>query len=133
LAVSTSDGERLSLEEMRAFLKGNQEVGFQASNRKQTYEWTQRTLCTQKYSNLPRHDKGLAKKYTGKVTRLSRAQITRLVAQYVATGTLQSRQGRGRRYTARAATFRRQRSGGNKKRRGNSQAHGLGPHCLRAR
>ena len=96
-----TDGERLSLEQIQAFLKGNEEVGFKASNRKQTYEWTQRTLCAQEYSNLPRHDKGLVKKYIAKVTGLSRAQITRLIAQYVATGAVRSRQGRGRRYSAR--------------------------------
>ena len=42
-------GERLSLEQMRAFLKGSEEVGFKASNRKQAYEWTQRMLCAQEY------------------------------------------------------------------------------------
>jgi len=94
-----SDGERLSLEQIRAFLKGNEEVGFKASNRTQTYEWTQRTLCAQEYSNLPRHDKGLVRKYITRATGLSRAQITRLIAQYVATGAVQSRQGRGRSYT----------------------------------
>jgi transposase InsO family protein len=101
LIISMTDGERLSLEQIQAFLKGNEEVGFKASNRKQTYEWTQRTLCAQEYSNLPRHDKGLVKKYIAKVTGLSRAQITRLIAQYVATGAVRSRQGRGRRYSAR--------------------------------
>jgi len=101
LIISMSDGERLSLEQIRAFLKGNEEVGFKASNREEAYEWTQGTLCAQEYSNLQRHDKGLVKKYIGKVTGLSRAQITRLIAQYVATGAVQSRQGRGRRYTAR--------------------------------
>lgn len=96
-----SDGERPRLEQMRAFLKGNEEVGFKASNRKQAYEWTQRTLCGQEYSGLRRHDKGLVKKYIEKVTGLSRAQITRLIAQYVVTGLVESRQGRGRRFTGR--------------------------------
>ncbi len=96
-----SDGERMSLEQIRAFLKGNEEVGFKASNRKQAYEWTQRTLCAQEYTSLQRSGKGLVKGYIAKLTGLRRAQITRLIAQYVATGAVQSRQGRGRRYTAR--------------------------------
>ena len=93
--------ERLSLEQIRAFLKGNEEVGFKASNGKQAYEWTQRMLCDQEYTSLQRSGKGLVKQYIAKVTGLSRAQITRLIAQYVATGAVQSRQGRGRRYTTR--------------------------------
>lgn len=93
--------ERLSLEQIRAFLKGNEEVGFKASNGKQAYEWTQRMLCAQEYTSLQRSGKGLVKQYIAKVTGLSRAQITRLIAQYVATGAVQSRQGRGRRYTTR--------------------------------
>jgi len=92
--------EHLSLEQIRAFLRGNQEVRFKAQDRKQAYEWTQRTLCGQEYSCLRRQDKGLVKQYIEKVTGLSRAQITRLIAQYVATGAVQSRQGRGRRFTA---------------------------------
>ena len=63
----------MSLEQIRAFLKGNEEVGFKASNRKQTYEWTQRTLCAQEYSHLPRYYKGLVKKFITSVTGLSPA------------------------------------------------------------
>ncbi len=40
---------------------------------------------------LRRHDKGLVKRYMEKVTGLSRAHVTRLIAQYVATGVVQSR------------------------------------------
>jgi hypothetical protein len=94
-------GERLSLEQIRAFLKGNEEVGFKASNRKQAYEWTQRMLRAQEYTSLQRNGKGLVKQYIAKVTGLSRAQVTRVIAQYVATGAVQGRQGRGRRYTTR--------------------------------
>ena len=93
------ESEHLSLEEIRAFLKGNQEVGFEASDRKQAYEWTQRTLCAQEYMNLQRQGKGLVRKYVSKVTGFSRAQVTRLIAQYVASGVVQVRQGRGKRYT----------------------------------
>ena len=92
------ESEHLSLEEIRAFLKGNQEVGCKASDRKQAYEWTQRTLCAQEYMNLHRQGKGVVRKYVSKVTGLSRAQVTRLIAQYVASGVVQARQGRGKRY-----------------------------------
>jgi transposase InsO family protein len=95
------NGEHLSLEQIQAFLTGNEEVGFKASNRKELYEWTQRTLCAQSYASLPRSGKGLIKRYIGKVTGLSRAQVTRLIGQYAESGMVRTRQGRGRRFTAR--------------------------------
>jgi transposase InsO family protein len=94
------NGEQLSLEQMRAFLDGNESVGFQAPNRKELYEWTQATLCAQDYMSLHRRDKGLVKRYISKVTGQSRAQLTRLIAQYVASGIVQVRRGHGKRYTA---------------------------------
>jgi hypothetical protein len=49
---------------------------------------------------LPRENKGLVKRYISKVTGLSRAQATRLISQYVASGTVEVRRGRGKRFTA---------------------------------
>ena len=49
---------------------------------------------------LARSDKGLMKRYIAKVTGLSRAQVTRLIAQYAERGTVQVRRGRGRKFTA---------------------------------
>ena len=93
------NSEHLSLEQMQAFLEGNEEVGFQAANRKELYEWTQATLCAQGYIGLHRSGKGLVKQYISKVTGLSRAQATRLIAQYVASGIVAVRRGRGKRFT----------------------------------
>jgi transposase InsO family protein len=95
------NAEHLSLEGMRAFLEGNEDVGFRAPNRKELYEWTQATLCAQAYVGLHRSDKGLVKQYISKLTGVSRAQLTRLIAQYAASGIVQVRRGRGERYTAR--------------------------------
>ena len=95
------NGEHLSLEQIQAFLTGNEEIEFKAPNRKELYEWTQGTLCAQSYSGLHRSGKGLMKRYIGKVTGLSRAQVTRLIGQYAESGIVKSRQGRGQRFTAR--------------------------------
>jgi hypothetical protein len=80
------NGEHLSLEQIQAFLTGNEEIEFKASNRKELYEWTQQALCTQSYSSLHRSGKGLMKRYIGKATGLSRAQVTRLIGQYTESG-----------------------------------------------
>ena len=44
------NGEQLSLEQIRAFLTGNEEIEFKVPNRKELYEWTQQALCAQSYS-----------------------------------------------------------------------------------
>jgi len=81
-----NNGEQQSLEQMRAFLEGSEDVGFRASNRKEAYECTQAILCAQNDMSLHRSHKGVVKQYISKVTGLSRAQATRLIAQYVAGG-----------------------------------------------
>jgi hypothetical protein len=72
------DGERLSLEQIRAFLRASEEVGFKAANQGELYEWTERTLCAQEYASLERSGKGLVRQYMAKVTGRSRAQVAGL-------------------------------------------------------
>ena len=49
-----NNGEHQSLAQIQAFLEGNEEVGFRAANRKESYEWTRATLCAQNYVSLAR-------------------------------------------------------------------------------
>jgi transposase InsO family protein len=95
-----NNGEHLSLKQIRAFMEGNEGVEFKAPSRKEIYEWMQATLCWHSYPGLPREDKGLVKRYVSKVTGLSRAQATRLIAKYVDNGTVVARRSRGKRFTA---------------------------------
>lgn len=94
------NGEKLNPEQIRAFLEGSQEIGFEASSAGELYQWTKRVLCDQEYATLARESKGLVKRYIAKVTGRSRAQVTRMIRQYRDSGTIQSRQGRGRRFQA---------------------------------
>jgi transposase InsO family protein len=75
--------EKLSLEQMRAFLAGSQEVQFAGRNREEVYEWVNATLCQQDYGELGRTGRGQVRRYMEKLTGLSRAQITRLITQYL--------------------------------------------------
>ncbi len=92
------DGERLSLEQIQAFVEGSEEVVFKAASQKELYAWTERTLCAQEYMRLGRNGKGLVRQYIAKVTGLSRAQMTRLIGKYAESGTIQVRRGKGRRF-----------------------------------
>ena len=83
--------EKLSLEQIRAFLQASQEVRFEATRRQEIYEWVTRTLCHQEYWKQKRTIKGLLRQYTATMTGLSRAQVTRLIARYIKDGQVQER------------------------------------------
>jgi hypothetical protein len=51
------NGEHLSLERIQAFLTGNEDIEFKASNRKELHEWTEQALCAQSYCSLHRSGK----------------------------------------------------------------------------
>jgi hypothetical protein len=80
------DSEATSLEQIRAFLAGSEDVRFSGRNRADVYGWTERTLVRLEYASLKRDGKGLVRRYIARMTGLSRAQITRLIASYAKTG-----------------------------------------------
>ena len=69
----------MSLEQIRAFLKGSEGIRFEGKSRSEVYEWVTQTLRQHAYERLGRAAKGLIRLYIGKVTGLSRAQVTRLL------------------------------------------------------
>jgi len=83
--------EKLSLEQIRAFLQASQEVRFQATQRQEIYEWVTRTICYQEYWKQKRSTKGLLRQYIAVMTGLRRAQVTRLIAQYKDYGQVRER------------------------------------------
>jgi transposase InsO family protein len=76
------DGEGLSLRQIQEFLEGSQDWRFEAKERPQIYEWMTRILRQHGYRQQGRAGKGLLRRYLVKMTGMSRAQITRLIAQY---------------------------------------------------
>ena len=54
-----------------------------------------------KYHLLKRPDKGLVRQFVGLVTGRSRAQLTRMIGQYAATGEVKSERGKGRLFKGR--------------------------------
>jgi len=101
LKVSVHNGERLSLEQIRAFLEASGEIGFEAANREEVYGWIERTLGEQDYGKQSRAVKGLLRRYIGKMTGLSRAQVTRLIGRYQASGAVRERNYRRNRFASR--------------------------------
>ncbi len=76
----------MGLEQIRAFLAASQEIRFEGANRKEIYNWVRQTLTEQEYHVQGKAGRGLLRCYMAKTTGLSRAQITRLIGQYLVTG-----------------------------------------------
>ena len=95
------NGERLSLEQIRAFLEASDEIGFEGSRREEIYQWVTRTLCEQEYWKQNRATKGLLRQYIAKMTGRSRAQVTRLIRRYRDTGVVEERSYRRNRFVSR--------------------------------
>jgi transposase len=58
-------------------------------------------LREQGYDRIPKAGKGLVRRYIAKMTGLSRAQVTRLIGQYIGLGEVKIRQARRHRFRAR--------------------------------
>jgi transposase InsO family protein len=99
--ISVHEAEKLSLQAIEKFLLAAQEVRFEASQREEVYGWVERLLCQQEYARQGRRARGLLRRYIGKMTGLSRAQLTRLVSCYVATGRVRMKTSRRHRFPRR--------------------------------
>ena len=75
--------EKLSLEQIQAFLEAASEVEFKARSRQEVYGWVNRTLREVQFEELKKNQRGLVRRYIEKMTGLSRAQTTRLVGMYI--------------------------------------------------
>ena len=90
----TLQTERLdSVEQIGDFLDGNGEVDFRPLDREEAYGFVRRTLVRLDYDAQGRAGKGTVREFLGKATGLSRAQVTRLIGQYRATGRIEDRRG----------------------------------------
>ena len=95
------DSEATSLEQVRAFLAGSSEVRFIGQKRAEVYGWIERTLVRFEYAGVGKRDKGLVRRYLARMTGLSRAQVTRLIARYTASGQVKAASYRRRKFDAR--------------------------------
>lgn len=96
--------EKLSLEQIRAFLEASEEVHFEGEKREEIYCWISRVLQVQGYQGQNRSNRGLLRRYVEKLTPraarerlwllevvsvmtgLSRAQVPQLIGRYLESG-----------------------------------------------
>ena len=82
-----------TLEQVRAFVKGGEAVDFTEGGHEGAYALVRRTLVQLGYHRLGKPDKGLVKRYLGKVIGCLRAQLTRLIRQHREAGRIEDRRG----------------------------------------
>ena len=99
--VRVRDAEKLSLEAIGRFVEASQEVRFESENRQQLYGWVERVLVQHEYGQRGKAARGLLRRYIEKMTGLSRAQLTRLIARYAATGRVEATGYKRRRFPQR--------------------------------
>lgn len=88
------DTRRLrTLGDIRAFLGGSTQFDLSISDRTAAYRWIEDTLKQLRYGALGKADKGTVRTYLEKVTGFSRAQVTRLIGQFLHSGKVRDRRG----------------------------------------
>jgi len=90
--------EKLSLEAIGRFVEASEEIRFESENRQQLYGWVEQVLVQQGYSGLTKAARGLVRRYIEKMTGVSRAQVTRLIARYTTSGRVEATAYRRRRF-----------------------------------
>ena len=88
--VSVHQAEKLHLEGIRRFVAASEEIRFESQSRGERYAWVEQVLVGHEYALLGKAARGLVRRYIEKMTGLSRAQVTRLVARYAASGRVEA-------------------------------------------
>ena len=86
---------------MVRFVEASQEIRFESKNREQVYGWLEQVLVGQEYAQQGKAVRGRVRRYIEKMTGLSRAQVTRLIPCYMASGRVRPTVYRRRRFPQR--------------------------------
>ena len=96
--IVSLDTHRLqTLDQVREFLDGSEQVDLQPQTRADSYAFVAKTVRRFDYALRGRADKGLLRRFLAKAAGLSRAQITRLLQQHRTTGEIADRRDTPRR------------------------------------
>lgn len=96
--IRMDDAEKLNLEALGQFVLASEDIRFEAQDRQQLYGWVEEVLVGQQFGQLGKVARGLVRRYIEKMSGLSRAQVTRLIALYTASGRVQVTAYRRRRF-----------------------------------
>lgn len=91
MTIRMQDPEEMTLEQMKALVESSRAVRFSIEGREALYSLLVRVLRKQRYSKLGREQRGIVRGFLAKVTGRSRAQITRLIGQWMHVRTIQAK------------------------------------------
>lgn len=92
MIVHMHSDQLVTLDQVRAFLVGTSDIAFSpAESEADRYRLIASVLCRFEYARASRSDKGLLRAYLMRVSGYSRAQLTRLIADYQRTGQIKAR------------------------------------------
>ncbi len=100
MGVAVQQPETLNLEQIQALLDGCQSITFELGSRDATYALVNAVLRRDHCAGQPRAVKGLLRRFLAKLSGLSRAQLTRLIGQFLRERTVQPTAYRRRRFAS---------------------------------
>ena len=104
MTIRMKDLERLSLAEMEEFVHGSRKLSLSVEGQQAIYAFVEVLLKAQQFRKLNKGQRGIIRRFLAKVTGMSRAQVTRLIAGWMRTRSVQRRPAQPtdfpRRYTA---------------------------------
>jgi transposase InsO family protein len=83
MQISMKDLEKLTLSEIEDLLAGSRKITWTTEDSETKYDFLTAVLKQQSYSKLGKRERGVVKRFLAKVTAISRAQMTRLIAQWI--------------------------------------------------
>ncbi len=85
MTFQVQEADRLNIDQMREFLEGSRQIEFTLEGMATIYGFLERVLQRQHDSRLGKSGRGTVRAYVMKLTGLSRAQTTRLIARWCQT------------------------------------------------
>ena len=85
MTIRMNNLERLTLDEMKEFVKTSRHVSWSAVEPGGAYGLIERVLRAQQYRKRSKGQKGTVRRFLAKITALSRAQLGRLIRRWMDT------------------------------------------------
>ena len=101
MIISMKNWERLTLAEMEEFVRGSRTAILAVQEQEAVYRFLEMLLKAQGYRRLKKSDKGIVRRFAIKVLGLSRAQVTRLICQWMRNHSIQKQPVRRTRFVRR--------------------------------
>src|SRR5665213_2544938 len=89
MTLNMNDTQIITINDVKELLLQNDKIQFNYQNKAQAYAWIEDTLVKFTYIKCSKADKGILRTYVALMTGYSRAQVTRLITQYLRRGSVQ--------------------------------------------